>query len=221
MGSMTDYVTRARAPRFVRTYDANDWLRLLMELGVGGITAGQWAEAFADEVQPSRFSAGMQDLTAWLAQVLHETGMLRNLVENLDYRAERIAQVWPSRFADAQAAAPYAHNPDKLAEKVYGGRMGNEMPGDGARFIGRGLVQHTGRASYRRLSIMTGQDYENIPQLLEQKRYACEAAILYWESAMPDLFLSDQVKVRRRVNGGTIGLEHCQALYDLTCKVMA
>jgi putative chitinase len=207
--------------RFERSYDANDWLRLLMELGVGGITAGQWAEAFADEVQPSRFSRGMEDMTAWLAQVLHETGMLRHVLENLDYSPARIAQVWPTRFADAEAAKPYAHNPAKLADKVYGGRMGNEMPGDGARFVGRGLIMVTGRASYRRLSIWAGQDYEDIPELLEQKRYAAEAAIYWWENSVPDLFLSDQVKIRKRVNGGTIGLEHCQALYDLTCKVMA
>lgn len=213
--------TGRRASRFVKTYDANDWLRKLMEIGVSGITAGQWAEVFADEVQPSRFSMGREDMNAWLAQVLHETGMLRNLVENLDYSAARIPQVWPSRFASEAAAKPYAHNPEALANKVYGGRMGNDQPGDGHRFAGRGLIMVTGRASYRHLGAWAGQDYEDNPQLLEQKHYAAEAAIYWWENSVPDLFLSDQVKIRKRVNGGAIGLAHCQALYELTSKVMA
>lgn len=82
-----------------------------------------------------------------MAQVLHETGGLTVLVENMNYRAERIVQVWPSRFRTIEEATPYAHNPEKLANKVYGGRMGNTHPGDGWRFIGRGLLQITGRES--------------------------------------------------------------------------
>jgi putative chitinase len=214
-----------RVPRFERVWSANDWLRMLMELGVPAARAEAWAEPFEGEVQPGRFSQGMDDVHAWLPQVLHETGMLRSLKENLDYSAERIrevaAMVGPGRWAEAaKRAEQLAHNPDALAEAVYGGRMGNDMPGDGARFPGRGLIMATGRGAYRRLGDRMGQDLEGNPTLLEQKRYAIEAAIYWWEGDIPDLTLSDQVKIRRRVNGGTIGLKHCLQLHENVCKVV-
>lgn len=217
----TDGYAARRGPRFEQVWDEDDWFRRLMELGVPASRATAWAPAFADEVQPARFSQGLDDVIAWLAQVLHETDMLRLLKENLNYSAKRIAEVWPSRFQDVTDALPYAHAPDKLAERAYGGRMGNTMPGDGFRFIGRGLIMVTGRASYRRLGAVMGQDLEDNPELLEQPRYAIEAAVYWWESNVDDLFLSDQVKVRKRVNGGVIGLEHCLALHQLASKVMA
>ncbi|HAB02349.1 MAG TPA: glycoside hydrolase family 19, partial [Pseudomonas sp.] len=61
---------------------------------------------------------------AFLAQVAHESGQLRNLVENLNYSAEALVRTWPSRFT-AQTAAAYARLPQRIANKAYGGRMGN------------------------------------------------------------------------------------------------
>lgn len=206
---------------FARTISADDWFRVLQELGVPTLTAAQWSQPFWSEVQPARFSQGMQDLQALLPQVLHESNMLRATRENLNYTAARIAQVWPSRFPSEAAARPYADRPEELAERVYGGRMGNTMPGDGARFIGRGLIMATGRAAYRLLGDLMGQDLEANPQLLEQPHYAAESAVRWWEGQVPDLCLSDQVKIRRRVNGGTIGLAHCQQLADLCARVLA
>ena len=72
----TDGYVARRGERFKRTWDATDWLHILGELGVAHLTAAQWSEPFADEVQPSRFSKGMDDVLAFLPQVLHETGML-------------------------------------------------------------------------------------------------------------------------------------------------
>lgn len=89
----------------------------------------------------------------WLAYILatahHETGArFAPVEENLNYSAKRLTQVWPSRFPSIAVSTPYANNPQKLANKVYGGRMGNTQPGDGFRFIGRGFVQITGRDNY-------------------------------------------------------------------------
>ena len=53
----------------------------------------------------------------FMAQVLHETGGLKILIEDMNYRAERIVKVWPKRFSSVEAARPYAHNPEKLANK--------------------------------------------------------------------------------------------------------
>lgn len=211
----------SRAPRWDTVWDTNDWLRMLSEAGVPHLRAAQWAADFASDVQPGRFSAGVRDVRDWLPQVLHETGMLGALKENLNYSAARIVQVWPRRFATERDAAPFANNPSALAEKVYGGRMGNTMPGDGAKFIGRGLIMVTGRAGYRSAGDLAGQDYENMPDLLEYRHYAIECAIAWWEGHIPDSALSDQVQLRRRVNGGEVGLEHCQQLADVCRRVLA
>lgn len=96
-----------------------------------------------------------------LATAYHEVGSsLQPISENLNYTAERIRQVWPSRFASVAAAQPYARNPQKLANRVYGGRLGNgpEASGDGWRFRGRGFVQITGRENYRRFGIEASPD---------------------------------------------------------------
>lgn len=94
----------------------------------------------------------------WLAYILatahHETGArFAPVEENLNYSAKRLTQVWPTRFPTIAAATPYANNPEKLANKVYGGRLGNTEPGDGWRFIGRGFVQVTGRDNYSKYGL--------------------------------------------------------------------
>lgn len=201
---------------------AHDWLRLLMELGVADKTAERWAGAFGLEVQPGRFSKGMDDLLAWLPQILHETGLLERTAEDLNYTsAERIRKVWPSRFASLGEAQVYVRNPQALANKVYGGRMGNSRPGDGWKFRGRSPIMATGFDAYLWLGKLMGQDLTVTPELLEGPIYGINAAVAWWEGRVPDSMLADTAQCRRRVNGGEVGLAHCQQLADLTRKVFA
>ncbi|KSV77532.1 hypothetical protein [Sinorhizobium sp. Sb3] len=69
------------------------------------------------------------------------------------YSAERLTQVWPSRFPAIASARPFARDPRKLANRVYGGRMGNAAPDDGWRYRGRGLPQITGKENYAKFGI--------------------------------------------------------------------
>lgn len=209
------------APRWPQTWSADDWIRMLAEMGVPHLRAAQWACVFADEVQPARFSQGLRDVVDFVPQILHESNMLGALRENLDYSAQRISEVWPRRFPTAASAEHLAHRPDALAEAVYGGRMGNESPGDAAKYPGRGLIMVTGLAGYRRAGEWAGQDFLDIPDLLEQPHFALDCACSWWENDVPDCFLSDQVKIRRRINGGEIGLEHCQELATLCARVLS
>lgn len=99
----------------------------------------------------------------WLAYIMatahHETGArFAPVEENLNYSAKRLTQVWPSRFPSLAAATPYANNPQKLANKVYGGRMGNDGPDDGWRYRGRGFVQVTGRDNYAKYGLADNPD---------------------------------------------------------------
>lgn len=116
------------------------------------------------------------DLGYCLATTHHETGgAMVPRVENLTYTtASRIRAVWPSRFANDAAAAPYVRNPQALANRVYGGRLGNTLPNDGWDFRGMGLVQATGRENARRATkrlrelgyLTADQDLEKTPTLM-------------------------------------------------------
>lgn len=119
----------------------------LTQLQVEGI------EAILNEWEKS----GQTDLR-WLAYIIatahHETGdRFAPVEENLNYSAKRLTEVWPSRFPSIASATPYANNPQKLANKVYGGRLGNTGPDDGWRYRGRGLVQITGRDNYAKYDL--------------------------------------------------------------------
>lgn len=109
------------------------------------------------------WDAGGYSDPRWLAYIMatahHETGgSFEPVEENLGYSAERLMQVWPSRFPSLIAARPYAGNPEKLANKVYGDRMGNTAPGDGWKYRGRGLVQITGKANYEKYGLDDNPD---------------------------------------------------------------
>jgi putative chitinase len=134
--------------------------------------------------------------------------MLSGLEEGLNYSAERLMAVWPTRFPTLESAKPYARNGAVLANKVYGGRMGNVEPGDGFKFRGRGLLQVTGRDNYRAVGKILGIDLEKSPDLLSQPEMALRASIAWWEGNIPDELMGDIKKVTKRVNGGTVGLAH-------------
>lgn len=213
-----------------------EWYEILVQLQVKPGTAAKWAEVFAQEMND--FSAGDADVQAFLGQVLHESAMLEKLEENLSYSATRMAQVWPTRFArtddtgqrmkDAQglfvpndAALACDRNPPALANRVYGGRLGNTEPGDGWKYRGRGLIQITGRDNYKMVGELIGQDLEASPDLLTHPTYALRASVKWWEKRIPDNVLGDTLKVTKLVNGGTVGIDHRTTLVDKAGDALA
>src|SRR4051812_37699041 len=113
-----------------------------------------------------------------MAQISHECGAGHEVVENLNYTAARMTQVWPRRFPTLAMAAPYAGNPRALANKVYNGRMGNAAGSDGGwKFRGRGASQTTGRQGYARLARATGLDLVKQPDLVNDPRHFLECGV--------------------------------------------
>lgn len=106
-----------------------------------------------------------------------EESQFRTLSENLNYSAERAHQVFPREFPTVASAAPYAHNPQAFANKVYGGRMGNIGPNAGWLFRGQGLDQITGEDNFRLLARLTGLDLVNHPELVTSPDHMLEAAV--------------------------------------------
>lgn len=149
----------------------------------------------------------------FLGQLGHESGGLTVREENLNYSAARLMAVWPSRFPTLAAAQPYARNPEKLANKVYGGRMGNTQPSDGWRYRGRGYIQLTGRDGYRAVGQVAGLPLETNPDLAADptKAAAVAAAFWTWKSINPSCDAGDFVTCTRKINGGTVGLDDRKA----------
>lgn len=142
-------------------------------------------------------------LQHFMAQIYPETGGLKFVEENLRYSAKRLREVWPGRFPTEAAARPFANNPEALANKVYGGRLGNKQPGDGWRYRGRGMMQTTGRSNYRAAC------YEDRPDDLTIPDVALNSALKFWKdngcNAIADR--DDVGALRKRINGGTHGLK--------------
>lgn len=196
------------------TRTTEEWTKVLLACEVDEATAAVWAPVFADVIEEGSFNQGDLELDDFLGQVLHESNHLERLSENLSYSAERLCAVWPGRFPTLNDARPYAKNPEALANRVYGNRLGNTKLGDGWKYRGRTPIQITGHDNYVRVGELMGQDLVNMPELLEQPRFALEACIHWWEDAIKDEMLGDIEKVTKRVNGGLIGLaerEHTTA----------
>jgi putative chitinase len=160
----------------------------------------------------------------YLAEVAHESVDLTHLEENLSYSAERAAKVWPQRFPTAAAAAPYAHQPEKLANHVYCDRLGNgdEASGDGWKYRGRGGIMQTGFESYLRLERETGIPFTRKPELLALPEYAFLGAAKFWIWKGVNVFADagDVKGATKRIQGAFEGLEQRQARFDLICPLV-
>ena len=157
-------------------------------------------------------------MAAFTAQLAHESGQLQRWTENLNYRWERLRQVFPKYFtSDAQARA-FDRKPELIANRVYAGRMGNgpEASGDGWRYRGRGPIQLTGRDNYRACGSAIGVDLVADPELLATPGPGCLAAAWFWTrnglNALADA--GDFVTITRRINGGLNGLAERRVFWE-------
>ena len=117
---------------------------------------------------------------AFIGQCAHESGNFKILQENLNYSAEGLMKTWPSRFPTKEVADQYARQPAKIAGKVYNGRLGNTSEEDASKYLGRGLIQLTGKDNYERCGLAIGADLLSDPVLLLDPRYAALSAGWFW-----------------------------------------
>jgi putative chitinase len=152
-----------------------------------------------------------QRVAAFMAQCAHESGGFRALKENLNYKAASLRRVFPKYFPDDNIAAQYAGKQEMIANRVYGGRMGNgpEESGDGYKYCGRGLIQLTGKSNYQAFADSIETPVEEIPEFLATFEGAVQSACWFWEANNLNQFAdrNDILTMTKRINGGTIGLE--------------
>lgn len=187
---------------------------LLTRMGATGVNADKYLDAL-NAVLAAHGIDSEARIAHFLAQVMHESGCLRLVEENLNYSAEGLRKTFRKYFSTDAEAQAYARKPERIGSRVYGGRMGNgpEATGDGYRYRGRGLIQLTGKANYRSFSDWVGADVVANPDWVAE-RYAVQSAVYFWEknnlNALADI--DDLASITRRINGGLNGYEDRHAL---------
>jgi putative chitinase len=167
-----------------------------------------------------------QRLAHFLAQAGHESGGFRLVKENLNYSAKGLNGIFKKYFPTLESAAAYERKPEKIANKVYGGRMGNgpESSGDGAKYCGRGYIQLTGKDNYSAFFKAVGLPADSDPTLVATQYAMLSAAWFFTKNKLhviADTGATDAVvtQITKRVNGGTIGLadriKHFKEYYNL------
>jgi len=183
-----------------------------------------WYEALSS-VLPEYEIDSSQRVAAFIAQCTHESGGFKRLKENLNYKWESLRKVFPKYFPTDELAQEYAHKPEQIANRVYGGRMGNgdESSGDGFRYCGRGLIQLTGRNNYTKFAESIGMAVEEVPSLLETFEGAVKSACWFWKTNNLNQYADagDILTMTKRINGGTIGLEDRIKHYNHALEVFS
>jgi putative chitinase len=182
----------------------------LQQVLVGAPHLHDWFLAL-QEILPDYEIDTPQRVACFLGQTAHESGGYCAIRENLNYKAEGLNKIFKKYFPTVESAQPFAHNQEKIANRIYANRMGNgpEESGDGFSFRGRGLIQLTGRSNYTWFAESIGEDVADIPAFLETFEGAVQSACWFWETNKLNA-LADAMDVKQMtkvINGGYIGLD--------------
>lgn len=152
-----------------------------------------------------------------LANVHHETGVFKADTENLNYSASGLLKIFPKYFTEATAKL-YANQPERIANRVYGGRMGNakdEFAGEGWKYRGRGALQLTGKDNYTLFAdFIKDVKVIHYPDLVATDYYWESALFYFTRNNLWGLMKGNDPesvkKVRKAVNGGYNGFQDVQ-----------
>lgn len=167
-------------------------------------------------------------LAHFLSQCAHESGGFKFVTENLNYSADGLKKVFGKYFTQPGLAEAYARKPEKIASRVYGGRMGNgnEASMDGWKYRGRGYIQLTGKSNYTTFDAFVDDDIVNNPDLVATKYPLLSAAWFFHKNginSISDKGATDAIvtSVTKRVNGGTNGLADRLKYFNKYYKLLA
>lgn len=174
----------------------------------------EYRAALSDAMELYEIDTPLREVS-FVANIAHESAMFTRLVESLNYSPQRLMAVFPKRFTAAEAVE-FAHDEKRIAERVYGGRMGNgpEGSGDGWNYRGRGFLMLTGRNQYRYSGRRVGENLEDVPERAAVPGVAAVIAADYWHKAGCNLMADEKrfESIRRAINGGLNGLEDVYAI---------
>lgn len=173
--------------------------------GMSAAQANTWLTPIKNAAAAYDISTARR-MAHFLAQCSAESGRFSSFNENLNYSAAGLVATWPSRFTKKTAPA-YARNPQKIANYVYAGRLGNgnAASGDGWKYRGRGLIQLTGKSGYANFGKAVGQNFLANPDLLLQPNWAALSAAWFWKNnglnALADKGISATTQIGATING--------------------
>jgi putative chitinase len=180
----------------------------LAQLGIDS----KWLQPLEDTFAKYDISTPQRQ-AAFIGQCAHESANFKVLQENLNYSAEGLMKTWASRFPTKEIADQYARQPAKIAGKVYNGRMGNTSEEEASKYLGRGLIQLTGKENYEHCGSSLGVDLLGNPDLLTTPEYAALSAGWFWnKKGLNSLADSGDIEtMTKRINGGLHGLDDRKA----------
>lgn len=175
--------------------------------------------------QLPKFDINTKDrICAFLAQAGHESGHFKVRSENLNYSLDGLRKVFPKYFPDEATAKRYARQPQAIANRVYGGRMGNggEVSGDGYKFRGKGYIQLTGKQNQTAFAAAVGMTVDEAIAYLDTIEGAVASACWFWSTnGLNKLADAKDIKgMTKRINGGYIGLAERTSLYNKAQSVV-
>lgn len=190
-------------------------------------TADKWADSL--QATCDRFEINTPErIAGFVAQCAHESGMFKSVSEGLNYKVEALKALFGRHRISEEDCNKYGRIDGKqqadqagIANAIYGGEfgkknLGNTEYGDGYAYRGRGLIQLTGKANYKKAGDSLGVDLVANPDLVATPEYAALTAGWFWSAnnlnALADA--KDLLGMTKKVNGGTIGIEHRTELYN-------
>ena len=186
---------------------------------------GHVPQAVIDQIPDTAARFGITTtlrLAHFLAQTSHETGGFRLFTENLNYGSKGLLSIFPKYFKTIEKANSYQRNPEKIANLVYANRMGNgdEKSGDGWKHRGRGALQTTGKSNYQDFAnFMKMPEIMSNPDLVATKFALASAGFFFkknnlWPICDRGSDKSTVISLRKRVNGGLIGIDDVQKHFN-------
>lgn len=190
-------------------------------------TADKWADSL--QATCDRFEINTPErIAGFVAQCAHESGMFKSVSEGLNYKVEALKALFGRHRISEEDCNKYGRIDGKqpadqagIANAIYGGdfgkkNLGNTEYGDGYAYRGRGLIQLTGKANYKKAGDSLGVDLVANPDLVATPEYAALTAGWFWSAnnlnALADA--KDLLGMTKKINGGTIGIEHRTELYN-------
>ena len=199
--------TKEQVEKILHKDDAQDWFDAMLEMF------------------PKYEITTTHRVAGFLAQTAHESANYKTITENLNYSSKALNAIFGKYFKRAGVdAQKYHRQPEKIANRIYAGRMdnGDTASGDGWTFRGGGILQLTGRYNYTEFGKTVGMSAEEATDYVRTPKGAIESACWFWKTNNINKYCDadDIVRMTKRINGGTIGLADRKKHYAHALEIL-